>query len=234
MRRPMLVIHHVMVVGIGFALMTACEPNLVATQQSQSRPPASEQIETILGEKAGRTPAQQKISSRLLYALKEIRRGDADPSRASSLRSSVKVDADGTTLVDIKAEVTDAVLARIEAFGGTVINSFTQHQAIRARTIRLGESSAHMRCGFRWDVDVAYDNIERLDSYSQSDTQKERIDLIPFGTPAYLLHLRRPVEAVGVYGLRRRVQQIGFSVDDMPAFRKCLEERLHDNRCSDG
>ncbi len=132
-RRPVLIIHHFMTVAVGFALLTACKPDLAATQDSQSRSPASEHIQTIFDEKAGRTPAQQKISSRLLYALKESRRRDADPSRAPSLRSSVKVDADGTTLVDIKAEVTDAVLARIEAFGGTVINSFAQHQAIRAR-----------------------------------------------------------------------------------------------------
>ena len=132
-RRPVLIIHHVMAVGVGFALLTACKPDLATTQESQSRPPASEQIQTILDEKAGRTPAQQKISSHLLYALKKGRQGEARPGGAPTLRTAVKVEADGTTLVDIDAEVTKAVLASIEALGGTVINSFPQYQAIRAR-----------------------------------------------------------------------------------------------------
>lgn len=132
-RRPVLIIHHVMTVAVGFALLTGCKPDLAATQESQSRPPASEQIQTILDEKAGRTPAQQKISSHLLYALKEMRHGDGDPSRAPSPRSSVKVDADGTTMVDIRAKVTAAVLSKIQALGGTVISNFPQFQAIRAR-----------------------------------------------------------------------------------------------------
>jgi len=37
-RRPVLIIRHVMVVGIGFALMTACKPDLATTHESQSRP----------------------------------------------------------------------------------------------------------------------------------------------------------------------------------------------------
>ncbi|MDA2911627.1 hypothetical protein MYX04_11960 [Nitrospiraceae bacterium AH_259_D15_M11_P09] len=48
-RRPVLVIHHVMTVAVGFALMTACKPNLAATQQSQPRPsdvPPSVQVTT--------------------------------------------------------------------------------------------------------------------------------------------------------------------------------------------
>jgi hypothetical protein len=61
-------------------------------------------------------------------------------------RSRVKVDADGTTMVDIKAEVTEAVLAKIDALGGKVISSFPQYEAIRAR-MPLGqiEALAEMR-----------------------------------------------------------------------------------------
>jgi hypothetical protein len=107
---------------------------------SEPRPPAAKQSEAIWGEKAARTPAQQKISSRLLYAMKtyggELKNRE-DPIR----RSSVKVDADGTTIVDIKAQVTEEVLARIEALGGKVMSSFPQYQAIRAR-IPLGQIEA--------------------------------------------------------------------------------------------
>ncbi len=100
--------------------------------KSESKSSASEKMEAILGEKAVRTPAQQKINSQLLYELK-MHRGEAIAPGVKTLRTGVKVEADGTTLVDIKAEVTEEVLARIEALGGKVMSSFPQYQAIRAR-----------------------------------------------------------------------------------------------------
>jgi hypothetical protein len=48
------------------------------------------------------------------------------------MRSTVQIDSAGGTLVDIKAKVTDAVLARIHGLGGSVISSFPQYDAIRA------------------------------------------------------------------------------------------------------
>ena len=100
--------------------------------KSEPSPPALVQSEGILDEKAARTPAQQKISSQLLYAVK-LYGGELKNREDLMRRSSVKVDADGTTIVDIKAQVTEAVLARIEAVGGKVISNFPEYQAIRAR-----------------------------------------------------------------------------------------------------
>ncbi len=79
-------------------------------------------------DKTQRTPAQQKISSALLDAIRQ-QAEDAPIER----RSGVEVDAEGTTLVDIDAQVTDAVLDEIETLDGTVVSSFPQYQAIRAR-----------------------------------------------------------------------------------------------------
>ena len=100
--------------------------------KSEPSPPALVESESILDQKAARTPAQQKISSRLLDAAK-IYGGEPKSREDLKRRSSVKVDADGTTLVDIKAQVTEAVLARIVALGGKVISSFPEYQGIRAR-----------------------------------------------------------------------------------------------------
>ena len=91
-----------------------------------------ERIDAILGEKASRSPARQKIESRLLYEI--LRRGgDPAASAAEGLRSSVVVEPDGTTLIDLKAEVSDALLARIEALGGKVFSSFPQYEEVRAQ-----------------------------------------------------------------------------------------------------
>jgi len=92
---------------------------------------AEAQIRALLQEKAARTPAQRKISSRLLYASKQ-RQADPLMRAMPSLRSSVRVERDGTALVDIEAEVTAALLRRIEALGGHIESSFVRFEAIRA------------------------------------------------------------------------------------------------------
>jgi hypothetical protein len=127
-------------------------------------------------------------------------------------------------LTDVAGVIVAWLVSLLSIYGAFWL--IADYQAIRIRTIRLGENSMQLRCGFRWDVEVAYNNVERLEPYRQSQLVKERVELIPFGAPAFLLHLREPVDAVGVYGMRRSVQQIGFTVDDMPALQKHLEEYL--------
>ena len=82
------------------------------------------QIEARLAEKAQRTPAQRKVSSQLLDA-----RRTADARR----QAKGKVVEDEMVTVDIRADVTPEVLARIRVLGGTVINSVPKYRAIRAR-----------------------------------------------------------------------------------------------------
>ena len=74
------------------------------------------QIEALLVRKAQRTPAQRKISSQLLDARQP---GQSQPP--------------AVVTVDIRADVTPAVLERIQTLGGTVINSVPKYRAIRAR-----------------------------------------------------------------------------------------------------
>jgi hypothetical protein len=91
-----------------------------------------QQIASLRAEKAARSPAQRKISSRLLYASK-MRRGLAIAPGVLVLRSGVEVEADGTTLVDIRADVSPELLDRIRELGGAVGSHFAEFRAIRAR-----------------------------------------------------------------------------------------------------
>ncbi len=117
---------------IALALIAGVGPEVAVAQPSQINLQARQQIQALLAEKAARTPAQQKISSQLLYQTK-MQRGKAIARGVPTLRTSVRVEADGTTLVDIKTDVTEAVLAQIEALGATIVNNFPEHQAVRAR-----------------------------------------------------------------------------------------------------
>lgn len=93
---------------------------------------ASDQIGKLLEEKATRSPAQQKIAPNLLLN-PAAPRGRAMQGAVPQVGRGVEVDEAGTTVVDIKGEVTDQLLARIEEVGGEVISSFPQYQAVRAR-----------------------------------------------------------------------------------------------------
>src|SRR5579859_3192180 len=79
---------------------------------------AQQQIAALMSEKAARSPAQQKIDSKLLYALMQ-RQGRLPTSSALHLRSSAVPDSNGFIGVDISASVSAQLLVRIKSLGGT-------------------------------------------------------------------------------------------------------------------
>ncbi|MDG4553115.1 MAG: S8 family serine peptidase [Candidatus Competibacter sp.] len=120
-------------------LIVVLAPGIMGVAEAQQpkpdaslSPEAIAQMSALLQEKAARTPTQRKIDSALLYELKR-QRHDPLLSRVPMLRSNVEVAADGSVLVDIKATVADELLNQIKASAGTVINSFPQYDAIRAK-----------------------------------------------------------------------------------------------------
>jgi len=95
------------------------------------------QIESLQAEKAARTPAQRKMDSQLIYAVKRERNEPIAPGW-NNVRLGVTADAEGMVLVDLDAAVTERLLNRITQSGGTVINSVPRFRAIRAR-VRLNQ-----------------------------------------------------------------------------------------------
>ena len=79
-----------------------------------------------------RTPTQRTMNSQLLDALRTPLR---EPTAAGTalLQATDPYAKDERVMVDIRADVTPAVLARIQSLGGTVINSVPRYQSIRAR-----------------------------------------------------------------------------------------------------
>lgn len=100
-------------------------------QGAQIKDSAREQIQSLLNEKASRTPAQQKIDSQLLYAIKQ-QRGEAISPQVQGLAVGVEIKDTGLTLVDIKANVTKALLSKIAALGGNIVYSSARENSIRA------------------------------------------------------------------------------------------------------
>jgi len=114
-----------------------CTPCEAIAQGEKGTPPAVsenvlDQIKLLGEEKKSRTAAQRKMSSQLVHAVK-LRRDDPRMRKLPGLKSNVRVEADDTTLVDIKATVTPELLETIALLGGTVVNSSAEYDAIRAR-----------------------------------------------------------------------------------------------------
>jgi hypothetical protein len=121
-----------LLVSIALCGMIGISAILATAQSLELSPQVLDQIQALEEEKAARTPAQRKISSRLLYGLK-MHRGQPIARGVPTLRSDIAIAPDGTVLVDINAQVTDAVLRQIKALGGEVLSSFPRYSAIRAR-----------------------------------------------------------------------------------------------------
>ena len=103
-----------------------------ASPEPELPPALVRQVETLMAEKAQRTPAQRKVSSHLLHAAR-IEQGEPIVGDVVPALSAVEIGPDGTVTVDIRADVAPEVLARIDALGGSVINSVPQYGAVRAR-----------------------------------------------------------------------------------------------------
>ena len=104
----------------------------VRAQGTQLPAQLVQQLEALGAWINSRTPVQQKLDSNLLLE-KDRRRGGPMTNALSALRSGVEVNDDGTVLVDIQTQVTLAVLNAIEGAGGTIVSSYAQYDAIRAR-----------------------------------------------------------------------------------------------------
>ena len=107
-----------------------------AARQEPVAARAQAQIAALLAAKAQRTAAQRKMSSRLLDAqlVDAPRDAPGQPLADDAVRDEAGAQiVDERVLVDIQADVTPEVLARIPRLGGTVVNSVPRYRAIRAQ-----------------------------------------------------------------------------------------------------
>ena len=89
------------------------------------------QVQQLKAEKQAMTPVQLKINSNIVRHLHiKVLKDKAD--NLPQLQTGIDLNNNDEVLVDIKANVTDSLLALIQANGGTIINQFPQYRAIRA------------------------------------------------------------------------------------------------------
>jgi hypothetical protein len=123
------------------AITTVASGSRVHAQQGAGlSPQAAAQINALMAEKAARTPIQQKISSDLLYAAK-MTRGEAIAQGVARLAVNLPdLNAFGA-VVDVRAQVSQALLDEMVALGAQLIDVSARYDNIRMR-INLGQIEA--------------------------------------------------------------------------------------------
>lgn len=110
------------------ALAHSTLPQIPPAQSNGISASAMQQIAELIREKDARTPNQQKIDSRLLYAAQQ-QAGTLSPS-LSTLKSDVQTNAAGLLEVKLTAKVTPDLLKRLAALGVSVSQSYPQYHAV--------------------------------------------------------------------------------------------------------
>ncbi len=117
---------------LALAAFLAFHPPAFGAGPEQISDSALQQIGALEQEKASRSAAQRKLDAQFVFRLKQDRH-QAIAAGATALRPDIQFEADGRVLVDIDAEVTEALLAQIRQAGGTVLNSVPRFHSIRAQ-----------------------------------------------------------------------------------------------------
>ena len=83
-----------------------------------------------LPDKSARTASEKKIDSQLLIEI-DRRASTASPG-TSAIRTGVRIDKMERALVDIRAEVTPALMASLRSVGATVVSTSAEHRSVIA------------------------------------------------------------------------------------------------------
>jgi uncharacterized repeat protein (TIGR03803 family) len=108
-------------VGTLAFVLVAASPVCIAQKLS---PSALAQISALEDEKAAFTPAQKKMDSQLVFALKRSRKESIAKNTVPLLRVENKADANGMVEVDISGRITPNLLRQIQDCGGQLRDGF--------------------------------------------------------------------------------------------------------------
>lgn len=103
------------------------------------------------------------------------------------------------------------------------------YRAMRLRPHSVGPGGIDIRSGLRWTVAIPFDRVrrvERLTWRSVSHPGRGSLDVSILSSPQFRIELDGPVEARGLYGIRKSAGALTLAVDEPDRFAEALR------RCS--
>ncbi len=114
-----------------FLLLMLLYTGYVSAQANKIDPQVARQIQSLMDEKASRTPAQKKMSSQLIYAFK-MQGGQRITAEVASLEVDVVKDAQGRIKVELDAAVSTQLINQLKAFGCEILLTTEKYGSILA------------------------------------------------------------------------------------------------------
>jgi len=121
-----------LLVTITVAAATLSSSRIQAQQGAGISAQAMAQINALVAEKRARSAAERKISSDVLYAAK-MARGEAIAQGVPRLATTLDDEDDRGAVLDVRAQVSDALLARLVALGAELLDVSAAYRNIRLR-----------------------------------------------------------------------------------------------------
>ncbi|HSB09837.1 MAG TPA: HYR domain-containing protein [Blastocatellia bacterium] len=117
---------------VAAGLLSTRTPKATAAAQMINgiSPEAMTQIEALIREKDGRRGVELKMDSQLIYELK-MRRGQAVADGIQRVETDIEYDNQGKVELDIKAVVSDTLLAQLRGSGARVVSSVASEKQLR-------------------------------------------------------------------------------------------------------
>lgn len=97
------------------------------------------------------------------------------------------------------------------------------YRAMRYRPMRVQDGQISIRCGLRWQVDLAREQIHAVVSPTRAiENRDDYLALTAATKPDLILVLQKPETIDGPYGITRKAQCLGVSVDDPAGLRQAM------------
>jgi hypothetical protein len=123
------------------------------------------------------------------------------------------------------------VLTGLSLYGLVWLLGF--YQAVRLRPVTVGTDSLRVRLGLRWSVSIPFSQIGAVLQPAAGQAQPKGADYlraVALGEPQFIIKLREPLTARGMYGASRRVRAVGVAVDDPVGFKDVLTGQLREQQ----
>ncbi len=172
-------------------------------------PAAAQQVNDVLRLKASLTPAQQKISSDLIFGSMGAR-NQALPSVPQEFFHRLQTDSQGRVLIDIRTNSLAPAVSRVQALGGQVLFSSARYSSVRAKMPLLQIETLAEDASVRWIRRAAQASVN-----SAGRAMPRNLHLSPFvgsvTTQGYVSHEANKVVQMAIDGSGVKVGVISNS-----------------------
>lgn len=98
--------------------------------------------------------------------------------------------------------------------------------SIRHRPIAVTEYGLKLQIGIRWNTEIPFTQIEKIEIREGDETSEKFANLTTFGYGNIMLILKEKMTLRGIYGITKKADRIALSIDDKDRFVQLMNQKL--------